>query len=117
LLKDLPARELAQAVRMAHAGVAQFNPAAIARLLAVLERSPLPVGPFVDATGPAGGPLTAREVEVLRELAAGSTNREIAQRLYLSEGTVKNHVSRILGRLGLRDRIQAVIYAREHNLL
>jgi DNA-binding NarL/FixJ family response regulator len=97
--------------------VAPFDPAAVARLAAVLERSPLPQGSTGKAAVPAGGPLTAREVEVLRELAAGSTNREIAKRLYLSEGTVKNHVSRILGRLGLRDRVQAVIYAREHNLL
>jgi DNA-binding NarL/FixJ family response regulator len=117
LLKDLPAGELAEAVRLAHAGVAQFDPAAVARLAAVLARAPLPEEPSVAAAVPAGGALTAREVEVLRELAAGSTNREIAQRLYLSEGTVKNHVSRILGRLGLRDRVQALIYAREHNLL
>jgi DNA-binding NarL/FixJ family response regulator len=117
LLKDLPARELAEAVRLAHAGVAQFDPAALARLVAVLERSPLTEETPAGAAVPAGGPLTAREVEVLRQLAAGSTNREIAARLYLSEGTVKNHVSRILWRLGLRDRVQAVIYAREHDLL
>ena len=61
--------------------------------------------------------LTARETEVLRLIAGGATNREIAARLYLSEGTVKNHISRILGRLGLRDRTQAAIYARDHGLL
>jgi DNA-binding NarL/FixJ family response regulator len=120
LLKDLPARELAEAVRLAHAGVAQFDPAAVARMVSALDRPA--AGPAVAAAGPAPGdgpagvPLTAREVEVLRELAAGSTNREIAERLYLSEGTVKNHVSRILGRLGLRDRLQAALYAREHHL-
>lgn len=117
LLKDLPARELAEAVRLAHAGVGQFNPAAVARLISALDRSPGPPADAAVPTGlPAGVPLTAREAEVLRELAAGSTNREIAQRLYLSEGTVKNHVSRILSRLGLRDRVQAAIYAREHHL-
>jgi DNA-binding NarL/FixJ family response regulator len=116
LLKDLPARELAEAVRLAHAGVAQFDPAALARLVAVLDRSLLAEGLSGGAATPAGGPLTAREVEVLRQLAVGSTNREIAARLYLSEGTVKNHVSRILWRLGLRDRVQAAIYAREHDL-
>jgi DNA-binding NarL/FixJ family response regulator len=115
LLKDLPARELAEAVRLAHAGVVQFDPAAVARLVSALDRSSPPRPPG-DSPVPAGVPLTAREVEVLRELAAGSTNREIAQRLYLSEGTVKNYVSRILGRLGLRDRVQAAIYAREHGL-
>jgi len=54
---------------------------------------------------------------VLRLVAAGWTNREIAARLYVSEGTVKNHISRVLGRLGLRDRTQAAVYARDHGLL
>jgi DNA-binding NarL/FixJ family response regulator len=110
LLKDLPARELAGAVRMAHAGVAQFDPAATARMVAALTPS--------TQDGPAGGlPLTAREVDVLRLIARGASNREIATHLHLGEGTVKNHISRILTRLGLRDRTQAAIYAREHNLL
>ncbi|MBG0830296.1 response regulator transcription factor [Planomonospora sp. ID67723] len=118
LLKDLPARELAAAVRLAHAGVVQFDPAAAARLAAALTR-PGPDGPPV--AGPPGGgadpALTDRETEVLRLVARGSTNREIAERLYLSEGTVKNHISRILGRLGLRDRTQAAIYARDRGLI
>jgi DNA-binding NarL/FixJ family response regulator len=113
LLKDRPARELAEAVRLAYAGVVQLDPAAAARIAAVLDR---PAGP-PPPVDPAGHPLTGREVEVLRLVATGSTNREIAVRLYLSEGTVKNHVSRILGRLGLRDRTQAAVYARDHGLL
>jgi len=96
LLKDLPVRELAEAVRLAHAGVTQLDPS-VARSLA---------RPSADA-------LTARETEVLRHVATGATNREIAARLHLSEGTVKNHVSRILTRLGLRDRVQLALYARE----
>jgi DNA-binding NarL/FixJ family response regulator len=117
LLKDLPPRELAEAVRLAHAGVAQFDPAAVARMVSALDRPAAPAPePAVPGKVAAGVPLTAREVEVLRELAAGSTNRQIAERLYLTEGTVKNHVSRILGRLGLRDRLQAALYAREHHL-
>jgi DNA-binding NarL/FixJ family response regulator len=112
LLKDRPARELADAVRLAHAGVVQFDPAAAARLASALGR-PTNALPLDQA----GHALTIREVEVLRLVAAGSTNREIAERLYLSEGTVKNHISRILGRLGLRDRTQAAIYARDHGLL
>jgi DNA-binding NarL/FixJ family response regulator len=112
LLKDRPARELADAVRLAHAGVVQFDPAAAARLASALDRAT--TMPPADPTGHA---LTAREVEVLRLVATGSTNREIAERLYLSEGTVKNHISRILGRLELRDRTQAAIYARDHGLL
>lgn len=113
LLKDRPAAELAAAVRLASAGVVQFDPAAAARLSSVLDRTRPPAAPS-HATDAA---LTPREVDVLRQLAAGLTNREIAARLYLSEGTVKNHVSRILDRLGLRDRTQAAIYARDHNLL
>jgi DNA-binding NarL/FixJ family response regulator len=108
LLKDLPARELAAAVRLAHAGVAQFDPAATARLAAALA------GREVERTDEV---LTVREIEVLRLVAHGATNREIATRLFLSEGTVKNHISRILTRLGLRDRTQAAIYARDHGLL
>ena len=73
--------------------------------------------PPAPVTDPGTVPLTGREVEVLRLVATGATNREIAARLYLSEGTVKNHVSRILTLLGLRDRTQAALYAREHGLL
>ncbi|MEJ3744432.1 response regulator transcription factor [Actinomycetes bacterium KLBMP 9797] len=110
LLKDLPARELAQAVRLAHAGIVQLDPAAAGRLAAALA-PPAALDP-----PPAALPLTDREVEVLRLVATGATNREIGARLYLTEGTVKNHVSRILTRLGLRDRTQAAVYARDHGL-
>jgi DNA-binding NarL/FixJ family response regulator len=110
LLKDLPAVDLAQAVRLAHAGVDQHDPSVTGRLVAALERASRP--PKDGDTG-----LTSRELEVLRLIAAGATNREIAQRLFVSEGTVKNHVSNILTRLGLRDRTQAAIYARENHLL
>jgi DNA-binding NarL/FixJ family response regulator len=110
LLKDLPAADLAQAIRMAHAGVSQFDASAIDRLVSALGRRSAPAS-TVDI------PLTAREVEVLKLIAAGATNREIARRLLVSEGTVKNHVSSILSRLGLRDRTQAAIYAHDHHLL
>jgi DNA-binding NarL/FixJ family response regulator len=106
LLKDLPAAELAEAVRLAHAGVTQLDRAAARHVAAALSTHPA-----------ATDGLTSRETEVLRLVAAGATNREIAARLYLSEGTVKNHISRILGRLGLRDRTQAAIYARDRGLL
>lgn len=141
LLKDRPAQELAAAVRLAHAGVVQFDPAAAARLTTALGRriSPSLDQPPIDPVQPdqarpdqarpnqarldqprlnqRDAELTAREIEVLKLVATGSTNREIAERLYLSEGTVKNHISRILGRLGLRDRTQAAIYARDRSLL
>ncbi|MFC7480973.1 response regulator [Luedemannella flava] len=108
LLKDLPPEDLANAVRLAHAGVAPFDTTVARRMAAALAP---------PATPAAHDGLTARETEVLRMIATGSTNREIAARLFLSEGTVKNHISRILTRLGLRDRTQAAIYARDHNLL
>ncbi|MCE7006253.1 response regulator transcription factor [Kibdelosporangium philippinense] len=105
LLKELPAAKLAEAVRLAHAGVTQLDDAAAHHIAAALASHPAPSR--VDA-------LTERETDVLRLIASGLTNREIASRLFLSEGTVKNHISRILGRLGLRDRTQAAIYARDH---
>jgi DNA-binding NarL/FixJ family response regulator len=119
LLKDLPAAELASAVRLAHAGIAQFDAQATERLASALARHQAPVPADIAGTAPGqpGQPLTAREVDVLRLVARGATNREIAAQLFLSEGTVKNHISRILARLGLRDRTHAAIYARDHGLL
>ncbi|MFJ7209212.1 response regulator [Streptomyces sp. NPDC098789] len=127
LLKNLPSAELARSVRLVHAGVAQLDASVMARLAASLA-APDPAAsstPVAASVRTAVGPvppepsqnLTGREVDVLRLIAGGSTNREIASRLYLSEGTVKNHISRILGRLGLRDRTQAALYARDHGLL
>ncbi|WP_433684243.1 response regulator [Nocardia sp. CA-119907] len=107
LLKDLPAAELAQAVRLVHAGVDQYS-ATVSGRLAALVRPPF-TAPTIE--------LTPRELEVLRLVAGGAANREIARTMYLSEGTVKNHVSNILSRLGVRDRIQAAIYARDHGLI
>lgn len=120
LLKDLPARELAAAVRLARAGVAQLDPAVTARLASAIADRPSArpsTRPGSLTSAPPDASLTAREIDVLRLIARGSTNREIAGRLYLSEGTVKNHISRILTRLGLRDRTQAAVYARDHGLL
>lgn len=115
LLKDLPAGDLAQAIRLAHAGIYQLDPAVAGKLVGALNRpdrqaNPSPATAVHDT-------LTERELEVLRLIAQGATNREIATRLVVSEGTVKNHVSNILGRLGLRDRTQAAIYAYDHHLL
>ncbi|MFJ1704833.1 response regulator [Kitasatospora sp. NPDC088346] len=135
LLKNLPSAELARSVRLVHAGVAQLDATVLGRLATALAAPAPEPGPPVTAppatvpptvvpraaAGPAAaGPadaLTGREVDVLRLIAAGSTNREIAARLHLSQGTVKNHISRILGRLALRDRTQAALYARDHGLL
>ncbi|MGW2384066.1 response regulator [Streptomyces sp. NPDC001658] len=110
LLKDLPAEELAHAVRLAHAGVTQIDSSVARRLTAFLPR------PAAADQAPAVS-LSPRETDILRLVSHGHTNREIAARLYLSEGTVKNHVSRILSRLGLRDRTQAALRARDLGLL
>lgn len=109
LLKDLPAEELAHAVRLAHAGVTQLD-SSVARHLTTSLPSP-------GTAQPPAVPLSPRETDILRLVAQGHTNREIAAHLYLSEGTVKNHVSRILTRLALRDRTQAALRARDLGLL
>lgn len=107
LLKTLPAAELAGAIRIAHAGVAPIAGSVARRLATSLPvRKPAP-----------SSELTPRETDVLRHIATGATNREIARRLFVSEGTVKNHISRILARWQLRDRTQAVIYARDNGWL
>lgn len=120
LLKDLPAADLAQAIRAAHKGIYQIDPAVAGKMVAALTGSgPLSLAPTGAPVPPAARPdaLSSREIEVLRLIAQGASNREIAETLVISEGTVKNHISNILGRLGLRDRTQAALYARENGLL
>ncbi|MEM7348259.1 MAG: response regulator transcription factor [Chloroflexota bacterium] len=114
LLKDIPAEDLAQAIRLTHKGVYQLDPSIAGKLIGSLGQGATSPPPTAD---PPPVDLTERELDVLRLIANGATNREIANELVISEGTVKNHVSNILGRLGLRDRTQAAIFAREHNLL
>jgi DNA-binding NarL/FixJ family response regulator len=107
LLKDTPTEELAQAIHCIHQGYTQFGPGivekAIAGKLANEDESKQPP--------PGLSELTPREKEVLKMIAAGASNREIAKELFLSEGTVRNHISNILGRLDVRDRTQAAIVA------
>lgn len=107
LLKDTPPEELAEAIRSVHKGYTQFGPGILERLIAYV-----PTDVLEDKTLPPGmAELTAREKEVLCLIAKGASNREIAQTLFLSEGTVRNHISHILTRLDLRDRTQAAIVA------
>jgi DNA-binding NarL/FixJ family response regulator len=114
LLKDAPTQDVVQAVRSVAAGDAVLSPAVTRQLLdQVGRRLPAPVAQEPEALGE----LTDREREVLRMLAAGLSNAELAEALYLSEATVKSHVSNLLGKLGLRDRVQAVIYAYETGLI
>jgi DNA-binding NarL/FixJ family response regulator len=114
LTKDVPAAELIHAVKVVAAGDALLTPAVTRRLLdLVARRLPAPVQ---------GGPeqlaeLTAREREVFELLARAMTNAEIAEALVVSEATVKTHVSRVLMKLGLRDRVQAVVLAYETGLI
>jgi DNA-binding NarL/FixJ family response regulator len=117
LLKDVTAERLFDAVRIVAAGGALLAPTVTRRLIAEFVRQrPRPAAepaPGGDLTGA----LTPREVEVLRLVAEGLSNAEIAGRLFLGEETVKTHVSRILRKLGLRDRTQAVIAAYESGLV
>jgi len=125
LLKDLPAQDLARAVHTVSQGVYQLDAAVIERMIDAFSRPDTAQKSETskkeermtppDALDTAG--LTNREIEVLRLIATGATNREVADALVISEGTVKNHLSNIFSRLGLRDRTQAVMYARERGLL
>jgi len=127
LLKDTGARNLIEGVRIVHSGDAIVAPSTTRRLLDRFSATApswtapggAPPGPAgrPPPQAPAGGPLTPRETEVLREVALGLSNAEIAGRMYLSEATVRTHVSNILGKLGLRGRVQAVVYAYEAGLV
>lgn len=112
LMKDIPPPDLAQAIKLAHAGVFQLAPEVAGKLIGSLQTKQN----SATAKPPVDTPLTSRELEVLKLLAKGSTNKEIAKAFHLSEGTVKNHVSNILMRLELRDRTQAAVYAVENGL-
>jgi DNA-binding NarL/FixJ family response regulator len=114
LLKDAPTHEVIAAVRAVAAGDAVLAPSVTRQLLDQVGRR-LP--PAVPRTHASEAELTERERQVLSMLAAGMSNSEIAQALVLSEATVKTHVSNLLGKLGLRDRVQAVIYAYETGLI
>jgi DNA-binding NarL/FixJ family response regulator len=114
LLKDVTAERLFDAVRVVAAGEALLAPAVTRRLISEFTR----LRPVQDAP-PAGAlsALTPRETEVLRLVAEGLSNPEVAKRLVVTEETVKTHVSRILAKLGLRDRTQAVVAAYESGLV
>jgi len=112
LLKDTPAESLAQAIKLTYAGIYQLAPSVAGKLVGNWQKSITTPSP-----DPIEHDLTERELEVLQWVATGASNREIAEKLVVSEGTVKNHVSNILSRLGLRDRVQAALYAREHQLV
>lgn len=111
LLKDTPSEELAVAIRAVYKGYTQLGPGIVKKLLTQFSHVALTQSPPVPSSL---AELTPREKEVLQLIATGASNREIAQQLYISEGTVKNHVTNILNRLNLRDRTQAAIWANTY---
>ena len=113
LLKDTPPEQLAPAVRTVAAGDALLAPSVTRRLIEQFARHP------ARAPAPAAQPanLTEREQQVLRLLARGLSNNEIATRLVISDTTVKTHLSKVFHKLALRDRVQAVVYAYEAGLV
>ncbi len=113
LLKDSPAEELVRAVRVVAAGESLLSPSVTRRLIEEFARQPA----GSDSAPPVLDGLTDRETDVLRLVARGLSNQEIADTLYLGETTVKTHVSRVLMKLGVRDRVQAVVVAYEAGLV
>jgi DNA-binding NarL/FixJ family response regulator len=113
LLKDAPSEKLAEAIRVAARGETFLQPSVAAKVVAEfarLTRKSEPSSSFQE-------PLSEREIEILRLIANGASNREIADTLFLAEGTVKNYVTNILGKLGVRDRTQAAIKAKDIGLV
>ena len=122
VLKDITAEQLATTIRVVAQGQVLLHPDVASKVIAAFSSTtgesavPAPVLPaFVGVGDPM--PLTEREREILALLARGASNREISEALYIASGTVKNHLSNILGKLGVRDRTQAALKARELGLL
>jgi DNA-binding NarL/FixJ family response regulator len=113
-LKSMPVEELLGAIRVVARGDALIDPSVTRRLVTRFANG---LAPATVDKPPALDRLTTREREILLEVARGYSNAEIAKRLYVGEQTVKTHVSHLLTKLGLRDRVQAVIYAYENALL
>jgi DNA-binding NarL/FixJ family response regulator len=114
LLKDTPPEQLVEAIRVVANGDALLSPVVTRRVIAEFVRRP-PVAS--TQTAPGLEELTARELEILRLIARGLSNAEIAAEAFVSETTVKTHVARILMKLRLRDRVQAVVFAYEHGIV
>jgi DNA-binding NarL/FixJ family response regulator len=114
LLKDAPSEKLAEAIRGAARGESFLQPSVAAKVVAEFARLSRKTVRTQDS---AIEPLSERELEILRLIAQGASNREIASALFLAEGTVKNHVTNILGKLEARDRTQAALKARDNGLI
>ena len=116
LLKDAPRHQLVEAVEVVAAGQALQAPSVTRRLIAEFSRAGA-TGPPAATDSRALAGLTARERETLELIAKGLTNGEIATAMYVGEATVKTHVGNVLMKLGMRDRVQAVIFAYEHGVV
>ena len=114
LLKDVPPEQLVDGIRAVASGDALLAPSITKRVIEEFVRRPLQAA---RTPPPELGELTEREVEVLKQIARGLSNAEIAQELYVSETTVKTHVAHVLRKLNLRDRVQAVVFAYESGLV
>jgi DNA-binding NarL/FixJ family response regulator len=111
LLKDTPSEKLFEAIRAAHRGESFLQPSIAAKVVAEFSRMAAPKpAPLIE-------PLSDREIEIVKMMAAGASNKEIGATLFITEGTVKNHITSILGKLGVRDRTQAALKAKEMGLL
>ena len=114
LLKDAPSEKLAEAIRVAARGETFLQPSVAAKVVAEFARLTRKTS---ESAGSLTEPLSEREMEILRLIAKGASNREISGLLFLAEGTVKNHVTNILGKLDVRDRTQAAIKAKDSGLI
>ncbi len=114
LLKDVSGAELADAIRKVAGGGALIEPSVARKVLAEFARLAEPVQPPVERLPE---PLSERELEILKLLTQGANNKQIAAQLYLAEGTVKNYISTILDKLGVEDRTQAALRAKEMRLI
>jgi DNA-binding NarL/FixJ family response regulator len=118
LLKDAPSEKLAEAIRVAARGETFLQPSVAAKVVAEFSRLSRKTAGHPESTiQQLVEPLSERELEILRLIARGASNREIAGALFLAEGTVKNHVTNILGKLEVRDRTQAALKARDNGLI
>ena len=115
LLKDVSSEKLIEAIHATARGESFLQPSIAAKVLAEFSR--IEERAATSSRSSLIEPLSERELEILRQVATGDSNKEIAVRLFITEGTVKNHVTNILGKLGVRDRTQAALRARELGLL
>jgi DNA-binding NarL/FixJ family response regulator len=115
LLKDVSSEKLVEAIQTAYEGQYFLQPSITAKVVSEISKISKPARKKKEEMIP--DPLSPREIEILRIVAQGASNKEIAEQLFISEGTVKNHLSSILSKLGVRDRMQAILKAREYGII